>query len=92
MNTSERDEVVVDVTAEKLRIVLFTGPQFPGILERFTGLAGRAVVPPYWAFAPWKARDYHQNAAQVAEDVDTHARAGAAGECDSDRLAVGHDL
>jgi len=70
MNTSERDEVVVDVTAEKLRIVLFTGPEFPGILERFTGLAGRAAVPPYWAFAPWKARDYHQNAAQVAEDVD----------------------
>ena len=70
MNASERDEIVVDVTAEKLRIVLFTGPEFPGILERFTGLAGRAVVPPAWAFAPWKARDYHQNDAQVAEDVD----------------------
>jgi alpha-D-xyloside xylohydrolase len=27
--------------------------------------AGRALVPPYWAFAPWKARDYHQNDAQV---------------------------
>jgi alpha-D-xyloside xylohydrolase len=70
MNASVRDEVVVDVTAAKLRIVLFTGPEFPGILERFTAQAGRAVVPPYWAFAPWKARDYHQNAAQVAEDVD----------------------
>ena len=70
MNASDRDEIVVDVTAAKLRIVLIAGPEFPGILERFTALAGRAVVPPYWAFAPWKARDYHQNAAQVAEDVD----------------------
>ena len=70
MNASDRNEIVVDVTAQKLRIVLFSGPEFPGIIERFTALVGRAVVPPYWAFAPWKARDYHQNAAQVAEDVD----------------------
>ena len=76
MNASDRDEIVVDVTAAKLRIVLFTGPEFPGILERFTGLAGRAVVPPYWAFAPWKARDYHQNEAQVAEDVDKKRELG----------------
>jgi alpha-D-xyloside xylohydrolase len=76
MNASERDEIVVDVTAAKLRIVLFAGPEFPGILERFTGLAGRAVVPPYWAFAPWKARDYYQNAAQIAEDVDKTRKLG----------------
>jgi alpha-D-xyloside xylohydrolase len=79
MNASERDEVVVDVMAAKLRIVLFAGPEFPGILERFTGQAGRAVVPPYWAFAPWKARDYYQNAAQVAEDVDKTRELGLPG-------------
>jgi alpha-D-xyloside xylohydrolase len=76
MNASARDDLIVDVTAAKLRIVLFTGPEFPGILERFTALAGRAVVPPYWAFAPWKARDYHQNDAQVAEDVDRQRELG----------------
>jgi alpha-D-xyloside xylohydrolase len=76
MNATDRDEIVVDVTAAKLRIVLFTGPEFPGILERFTALAGRAVVPPYWAFAPWKGRDYHQNEAQVAEDVDRQRELG----------------
>jgi alpha-D-xyloside xylohydrolase len=70
MNASDREELVIDATAAKLRIVLFTGPEFPVILDRFTALAGRAIVPPYWAFAPWKARDYHQNSAQVAEDVD----------------------
>jgi alpha-D-xyloside xylohydrolase len=70
MNASSDTDVIVDVTAEKLRLVLFAGPEFPVILERFTGLAGRAILPPYWAFAPWKARDFHQNDAQVKEDVD----------------------
>jgi alpha-D-xyloside xylohydrolase len=70
MNASSATDVIVDVPAQKLRIVLFTGPEFPKILERFTALAGRAIVPPYWAFAPWMGRDYHQNAAQVSEDVD----------------------
>jgi alpha-D-xyloside xylohydrolase len=70
MNASSATDVIVDVPAQKLRIVLFTGPEFPKILERFTAQAGRAIVPPYWAFAPWMGRDYHQNAAQVLEDVD----------------------
>ena len=70
MNASSKTDVIVDVTAEKLRIVLFMGPEFPVILDHFTALAGRAILPPYWAFAPWKARDYHQNDAQVKEDVD----------------------
>jgi alpha-D-xyloside xylohydrolase len=76
LNASDREEIVVDVAAAKLRIVLFTGPEFPRILERFTALAGRATVPPYWAFAPWKARDYHQNDAQVKEDVDRNRELG----------------
>jgi alpha-D-xyloside xylohydrolase len=76
MNATDRDQIVVDVTAAKLRIVLFTGPEFPGILERFTAQAGRPIVPPYWAFAPWKARDYHQNDAQVTEDVDRNRELG----------------
>ena len=76
MNASSNTDVIIDVTTEKLRIVLFTGPQFPVILERFTALAGRAILPPYWAFAPWKARDYYQNDAQVKEDVDKNRQLG----------------
>jgi len=76
LNATDRNEITVDVTAAKLRIVLFTGPQFPAILSQFTALAGRAIVPPYWAFAPWKARDYHQNGAQVREDVDRNRALG----------------
>jgi alpha-D-xyloside xylohydrolase len=79
MNASDRDAITVDVTAARLRIVLFSGPRFPLILERFTALAGRAVLPPYWAFAPWKGRDYHQDQAQVDEDVDRQRELGLPG-------------
>jgi alpha-D-xyloside xylohydrolase len=76
MNASSEQEIVVDVAAEKLRIVLFTGPEFPKILDHFTELAGRSMLPPYWAFAPWTGRDYHQNDAQVKEDVDNNRKYG----------------
>ena len=75
LNASDRDNIMIDVATNRLRLVLFTGGQqnngrFPAILSAFTALAGRAIVPPYWAFAPWQARDYHQNQAQVMEDID----------------------
>ncbi|MDE1176873.1 MAG: glycoside hydrolase family 31 protein [Edaphobacter sp.] len=70
MNASSESDVIVDVPAEKLRIVLFTGPQFPEILDRFTSQSGRSMLPPYWAFAPWLGRDFHRNEAEVKADVD----------------------
>lgn len=70
MNASALTDIAIAVPAERLRIVLFTGPEFPKILEQFTALTQRAILPPYWAFAPWMGRDYHQNEAQVQEDVD----------------------
>jgi len=70
MNVSDRDEVMVRWPAERLRVVVFAGPNFPSILDHFTALAGRQQLPPYWALAPWVSRDYHQNDAQVREDVD----------------------
>ena len=70
MNATNRDDVIVDVAAGRLRVVVFLGPQFRTILGNFTALSGRAIVPPYWAFAPWKGRDFHQSQSQVLEDVD----------------------
>jgi alpha-D-xyloside xylohydrolase len=77
MNGSNRDEVIIDAATNRLRIVLFTGTnaeagRFPAILTAFTALESpqRPILPPYWAFAPWQARDYHQNQAQVLEDID----------------------
>jgi alpha-D-xyloside xylohydrolase len=76
MNASDREELTIDATAARLHIVLFTGPEFPVIMEHFTALTQRAIVPPYWAFAPWKSRDYHRNDAEVREDVDKNRELG----------------
>jgi len=76
MNASDRNELTIDATASKLRIVLFSGPEFPLILDRFTAQTQRAILPPYWAFAPWKSRDYYRDDAEVREDVDKNRELG----------------
>ncbi len=70
MNVSTLNEIAITVPAEKLRIVLFTGPGFPSILEQFTLLTQRAILPPYWAFAPWMGRSFAGGDAQVRDTVD----------------------
>jgi alpha-D-xyloside xylohydrolase len=70
LNTSSREDVSITVPAQKLRVVLIQGPQFPQILDRFTAMAGRSMLPPYWSFAPWVGRDYHRNDADVRDDMD----------------------
>ena len=69
-NVASKNEIAVSVPADKLRLVVFTGPEFPKILEQFTGLTQRAIVPPPWAFAPWMGRDFDLNQAEVQGDVD----------------------
>src|SRR5579862_4915025 len=70
LNVSSRENVWISVPARKLRVVLIAGPEFPKILDRFTALVGRSMLPPYWTFAPWVGRDYHRNDADVAEDIE----------------------
>lgn len=76
LNITERYRIGVSVSAQKLRFVLIEGPRFPLILDRFTALAGRQQLPPYWAFAPWKARDYHRSQQDVYEDIDRYRALG----------------
>jgi alpha-D-xyloside xylohydrolase len=75
-NVTERSRIHVKTYAGALRLVLIQGPRFPLILDRFTALAGRQQLPPYWAFAPWKSRDYHRNQQEVDEDVDRYRALG----------------
>jgi alpha-D-xyloside xylohydrolase len=83
LNVSDRNQIVVDAVSNRLRIRLFTGEtekskadagKFPAILAAFTSLAcgdqPAAILPPYWAFAPWQSRDFHSSEAEVREDVD----------------------
>lgn len=69
MNLTSRDNVIITVPGQKLHLVLFQGPEFPAILNRFTALVGRSMLPPYWSFAPWVGRDYHRSEADVQEDI-----------------------
>ena len=76
LNVTDASSILIRFFGDTLRVVLFAGPQFPTILERFTALAGRQELPPYWAFAPWKARDYHRNSQDVYEDADRYRKLG----------------
>ena len=76
LNVADATHIRISVRGKKLRFLLFEGPRFPTILDRFTALAGRQQLPPYWAFAPWKARDYHRNQQEVYEDIDRYRKLG----------------
>ncbi len=69
-NTTRLNDITITVPTERFRVVVFTERAFPKILEAFTSLTQRAVVPPPWAFAPWMGRDFHRSEADVREDVD----------------------
>ncbi len=77
---SVKGEVGITVPAEKLRVVVFLGPEFPKILEGFTGLTQRAAVPPMWAFGPWMGRDFDLSQAEVEGDVDRARALGLPGD------------
>src|ERR1035438_2376292 len=76
LNVTEPSRILIKCFGSRLRVVLFEGPGFPAILERFTALVGRQQLPPYWAFAPWKSRDYHRNTKEVYEDVARYRELG----------------
>src|SRR5579864_1771389 len=76
LNVTDATHIRISVRGKKLRFLLFEGPRFPTILDRFTALAGRQQLPPAWAFAPWKARDYHRNQAEVNEDIERYRKLG----------------
>ena len=40
--------------------VFIQGPGYPEIMDRYTELTGRPILPPKWVFLPWKWRDEHR--------------------------------
>ncbi|GIW45196.1 MAG: hypothetical protein KatS3mg077_2478 [Candidatus Binatia bacterium] len=72
---------------QRLAFFLFYGPDFPRILDEYTALTGRPMVPPAWAFLHWRWRDELAIGepgeldgipvnAQVAEDVRMYEALG----------------
>jgi len=43
--------------AKRLVFELFAGPDYRTILDEYTGVVGRPIVPPSWAFLHWRWRD-----------------------------------
>jgi alpha-D-xyloside xylohydrolase len=76
LGVTDHDAFIVRFRDTHLRVLFFEGPQFPRILERYTGMVGRARLPPYWAFAPWKSRNWHPDAAAVYEDIERYRQLG----------------
>ncbi|UCE85745.1 MAG: glycoside hydrolase family 31 protein [Deltaproteobacteria bacterium] len=71
----------------RLVVHLFAGPDYVAILDEYTRLTGRPIVPPDWAFLHWRWRDELAVGpparldgvpvnAQVAEDVQMYETFG----------------
>ena len=76
LGITDHDAFVVRLRDTRLRILFFEGPGLPQILERYTGVVSRAKLPPYWAFAPWKSRNWHPDTTAVYEDIDRYRQLG----------------
>jgi alpha-D-xyloside xylohydrolase len=77
---SFRFETATTAESRRLQLHLFVGPAYATILDEYTALTGRPLVPPAWAFRHWRWRDElalgapgaldgTEVNAQVAEDV-----------------------
>jgi alpha-glucosidase (family GH31 glycosyl hydrolase) len=75
------------VGPEGLSAVFIEGPGYAEILERYTALTGRPILPPKWVFLPWKWRDEvasgrHADVdgtrinAEVADDITHYEQLG----------------
>jgi alpha-D-xyloside xylohydrolase len=83
---SFRFETATTHESQRLRFHIFVGPAHATILDEYTALTGRPLVPPAWAFLHWRWRDelalgtapLDDTAvnAQVAEDVTMYEQLG----------------
>ncbi len=63
-----RFETGTTPASQRLVFHLFAGPEHTTILDEYTNLAGRPVVPPDWAFLHWRWRDELRVAAPALLD------------------------
>ena len=73
--------------SRRLVFQLFAGPEYATILDEYTNLVGRPIVPPDWAFLHWRWRDELRSAppalldgvpvnADLADDVLMYEQLG----------------
>ncbi|MFB6227666.1 MAG: TIM-barrel domain-containing protein, partial [Halobacteriales archaeon] len=64
----------ITVQDDTFSFVFFYGPEFPDIIETYTGLTGRASRPPKWTFGIWLSR-YGLKNRQLVENIVERIRA-----------------
>ncbi|BCV22466.1 hypothetical protein hamaS1_25350 [Moorella sp. Hama-1] len=60
--TIEAEDTILDY-------YIILGPEFPSIIEKYTEMTGRAVVPPKWSFGLWMSRFGYRSRKEVEEVV-----------------------
>lgn len=60
--------VLVTFATPSLELHVLAGTAFE-VLDRYTTMTGRPIVPPEWAFAPFQWRNEHRDQAEVLEDA-----------------------
>lgn len=63
------DRLRLTFRAGSLETRLIPGPSLPEVLDRFTSLTGRPVLPPRWAFGPWMSSHNWGSQAEVERQV-----------------------
>lgn len=53
-----------------LEVVLFAHAKFPVMVRRFTEIAGRAPLPPRWAFGFWQSTTRHTSQAELEANIE----------------------
>lgn len=53
-----------------LEVVLFAHAKFPMMVRRFTEIAGRAPLPPRWAFGFWQSTTRHISQAELEANIE----------------------
>ncbi|MCX6970929.1 MAG: glycoside hydrolase family 31 protein [Verrucomicrobia bacterium] len=61
--TSMKHTVCFD--EDRLEYYIIHGPQMTDVLRRYTGLTGRASLPPHWSFGMWMSRCTYGSAEEV---------------------------
>lgn len=65
MRTASTGSYSITNQASTLRFNAVYGPKLVDVLTRYTGMTGRPVLPPAWAFGPWISADIWRTGGEI---------------------------
>ena len=67
---SDSSTLSINYETHQLKWTIFYGPRLSAILNHYSNYAGQSLVPPRWAFEPWKWRNEIKGDWEMLEDAD----------------------